>query len=50
MPAACALKRALSIRQVLIDDGVSADRIDVQAAGGADDDGPADRVDVYIKA
>lgn len=45
-----ALKRALSIRQVLIDDGVSPDRIDVQAMGGADDTGPADRVDVYVKA
>ena len=44
------LKRALSIRQVLIDDGVSPDRINVEAMGGADDTGPADRVDVYIKA
>jgi outer membrane protein OmpA-like peptidoglycan-associated protein len=44
------LKRALSIRQVLIDDGVSPDRIDVRAMGGADDTGPADRVDVYVKA
>jgi outer membrane protein OmpA-like peptidoglycan-associated protein len=44
------LKRALAIRQVLIDDGVAADRIDVQAAGGVDDTGPADRVDVFIKA
>ncbi|HKB95792.1 MAG TPA: OmpA family protein, partial [Rhizomicrobium sp.] len=45
-----ALKRALSIRQVLIDDGVSADRIDVRAMGGVDDTGPTDRVDVYVKA
>jgi outer membrane protein OmpA-like peptidoglycan-associated protein len=44
------LKRALSIRQVLIDDGVSPDRIDVRAMGGADDSGPADRVDVYVRA
>ena len=44
------LKRALAIRQVLIDDGVSADRIDVRAMGGSDDTGPADRVDVYIRA
>jgi outer membrane protein OmpA-like peptidoglycan-associated protein len=44
------LKRALSIRQVLIDDGVSPDRIDVRAMGGTDDTGPADRVDVYVKA
>jgi outer membrane protein OmpA-like peptidoglycan-associated protein len=44
------LKRALAIRQVLIDDGVPAERIDVRAMGGADDTGPADRVDVYVKA
>jgi outer membrane protein OmpA-like peptidoglycan-associated protein len=44
------LKRALSIRQVLIDDGVAADRIDVRAMCGVDDTGPADRVDVYVKA
>ena len=44
------LKRALSIRQVLIDDGVSPDRIDVRAMGGSDDTGPADRVDVYVRA
>jgi len=44
------LKRALSIRQVLIDDGVAADRIDVRAMGGVDDTGPTDRVDVYVKA
>lgn len=44
------LKRALSIRQVLIDDGVSPDRIDVRAMGGVDDTGPSDRVDVYTKA
>lgn len=44
------LKRALAIRQVLIDDGVSPDRIDVRAMGGADDSGPTDRVDVYVRA
>jgi outer membrane protein OmpA-like peptidoglycan-associated protein len=44
------LKRALAIRQVLIDDGVAPDRIDVRAMGGTDDTGPADRVDVYVKA
>jgi outer membrane protein OmpA-like peptidoglycan-associated protein len=44
------LKRALAIRQVLIDDGVSPDRIDVRAMGGVDDTGPTDRVDVYVKA
>jgi outer membrane protein OmpA-like peptidoglycan-associated protein len=43
------LKRALAIRQVLIDDGVSAGRIDVRAMGGASN-GPADRVDIYVKA
>ena len=44
------LKRALAIRQVLIDNGVSAERIDVRAMGGVDDTGPADRVDVFVKA
>lgn len=44
------LKRALAIRAVLIQDGVSPDRIDVRAMGGADDSGPADRVDVYVRA
>ena len=44
------LKRALAIRQVLIDDGVPAERIDVRAMGGADDGGPTDRVDVYVHA
>jgi outer membrane protein OmpA-like peptidoglycan-associated protein len=43
------LKRALAIRQVLIDNGVPAERIDVRAMGGADDTGPADRVDVFVK-
>jgi outer membrane protein OmpA-like peptidoglycan-associated protein len=43
------LKRALVLRQILIEDGVSADRIDVRAMGGADS-GPADRVDVYLKS
>ena len=44
------LKRALAVRQVLIDDGVPAERIDVRAMGGVDDTGPADRVNVYVKA
>lgn len=43
------LKRALVIRQLLIDDGVPSERIDVFALGGADDDGPLDRVDVFVK-
>lgn len=44
------LKRALAIRQILINDGVSPDRIDVRAMGGVDDSGPADRVDVFVRA
>jgi outer membrane protein OmpA-like peptidoglycan-associated protein len=43
------LKRALAIRAVLIQDGLSADRIDVRAMGGSDDTGPADRVDVFVR-
>ena len=44
------LKRALVIRQLLIDAGVPASRIDVRAMGGIDDRGNADRVDVYVRA
>ena len=44
------LKRALVIRQLLIDDGVPSERIDVRAMGGVDDSGPTDRVDVYVKS
>jgi len=44
------LKRALIVRQVLIDEGVPAERIDVRAMGGTDDDGPLDRVDVFLKS
>jgi outer membrane protein OmpA-like peptidoglycan-associated protein len=44
------LKRALAIRQVLIDAGVSSARINVHAEGGVDDTGPADRVDVFVRA
>jgi len=43
------LKRAKVVRQILIDGGVPADRIDVFALGGSDDDGPLDRVDVFLK-
>ena len=43
-------KRALIIRQVLIDEGVPAERIDVRAMGGTDDNGPLDRVDVFLKS
>jgi outer membrane protein OmpA-like peptidoglycan-associated protein len=44
------LKRALAIRQSLIDSGVSSARIDVHAQGGVDDTGPMDRVDVFIRS
>ena len=35
------LKRALIVRQLLIDNGVPSERIDVRAMGGVDDNGPA---------
>lgn len=44
------LRRALAVRQLLIDNGVPAERIDVKALGGAEDNGTPDRVDVFIKA
>ncbi|HTT84591.1 MAG TPA: OmpA family protein [Rhizomicrobium sp.] len=44
------LKRALAVRQLLIDNGVPSNRIDVRAMGGVDDKGPADRVDVFVRA
>jgi outer membrane protein OmpA-like peptidoglycan-associated protein len=44
------LKRALAVRQLLIDGGVPSNRIDVRAMGGVDDKGPADRVDVFVRA
>jgi len=43
------LRRALAVRQLLIDDGIPSGRIDVRAMGGVDDRGPADRVDVFIR-
>lgn len=43
------LKRALAIREALIVDGLPADRIDVRALGGVEDDGPANRVDIFVK-
>ena len=43
------LRRALAIRQLLIDGGIPANRIDVRALGGVDDRGNADRVDVYLR-
>ena len=44
------LKRALAVRQLLIDNGVPSSRIDVRAMGGVDDKGPTDRVDVFVRA
>jgi outer membrane protein OmpA-like peptidoglycan-associated protein len=44
------LKRALIVRQLLIDNGVPSERIDVRAMGGTDDDGPLDRVDVFLRS
>jgi len=43
------LKRALAVRQLLIEDGVSPDVIDVRAMGGSDGGAP-DRVDIFIHA
>jgi outer membrane protein OmpA-like peptidoglycan-associated protein len=43
------LKRALSVRQLLIDSGVPSDRIDVRAMGGITDGGKPDRVDVLLR-
>jgi len=43
------LRRALTVRQLLIDNGVPSDRIDVRALGGAEQ-GMPDRVDVFVKA
>ncbi len=42
------LKRALSVRQLLIDDGVPAARIVTRAMGGITDNGPHDRVDILV--
>ena len=44
------LKRALVVRQLLIEDGVPSERIDVRAMGGIDDTGAPDRVDVLVRA
>lgn len=43
------LRRALAVRQLLIDNGIPSSRIDVRAMGGVDDKGPADRVDVFVR-
>ncbi|HSZ74219.1 MAG TPA: OmpA family protein [Rhizomicrobium sp.] len=42
------LKRALSVRQLLIDAGIPSDRIDVRAMGGAGLGDPPDRVDMIV--
>ncbi|HEX3430166.1 MAG TPA: OmpA family protein [Rhizomicrobium sp.] len=44
------LKRALAVRQLLIDSGVPSSHIVVRAMGGADDQGPNDRVDVFVSS
>lgn len=44
------LKRALAVREALIVYGVPAGRIDVRALGGVGDNGPTDRVDIFIKS
>lgn len=42
------LRRALSVRYKLIDEGIVADRIHVRALGGTSDSGPQDRVDIVL--
>jgi len=44
------LKRALAVREGLIVQGVPANRIDVRALGGVEDNGPTDRVDIFVKS
>jgi len=44
------LERAIAVRQLLIDDGLPSSRIIVRAMGGADDAGPNDRVDVFVRS
>ena len=44
------LRRALAIRQLLIDNGVPAAKIVTRAMGGVTDGGEADRVDIYVRA
>jgi len=43
------LKRALVVRELLIEDGIPSEKIDVRALGGADDGGEADRVDIFLR-
>jgi outer membrane protein OmpA-like peptidoglycan-associated protein len=44
------LKRALAIRQLLIDNGVPSNKIITKAMGGVTDKGEPDRVDIYVRA
>ena len=43
------LRRALAVRQLLIDKGIPATRIDVKALGGVEGGGRADRVDIWVR-
>lgn len=43
------LDRALAVRAYLIDRGIASARIDVRALGNTAPDGPADRVDVFLR-
>ncbi len=43
-----ALRRALSVRNYLMDQGIDQERITVRAMGGASDGGPTDRVDIVM--
>ena len=43
------LKRALIVRQLLIDAGIPSEHIDVRAMGGVKDNGATDRVDILLK-
>jgi outer membrane protein OmpA-like peptidoglycan-associated protein len=43
------LKRALVVRELLIEDGIPSEKIDVRALGGADDGGETDRVDIFLR-
>ncbi len=45
-----ALRRALAVRNYLMEQGVSQERITVRAMGGAADGGPSDRVDIVFPA
>ena len=49
MGGCLSLKRALVVRELLIEDGVPSEKIDVRAMGGADDANGLDRVDVYLR-